>query len=171
MKLLTFILLLFSYVTVVGQDVGQDIDSIERDNIIIKNKLNQRYTFGSTNELQKAFGKAKVKREFNEEVAAYFYFYRYKGLEVGFSGGDWETTTIKSADYTVLLNGVEYKIGDHINKIKTQFPLSYQNRNKYGNNVISIMISHNKVIYETEVDFRYDNKGFITSITIANDNS
>jgi hypothetical protein len=163
--LLTVALLLFAFTQ------ERDYDSIERDNIIIKNKLNQRYTFGSANELQKAFGKASIKKELNEEAADFFYLHRYKGLEVWFSSGGWETTIVKSRDYTVLLNGVEYKIGDHINKIKTQFPLSYQNRNKYDNNAIGIMISHNKAIYDAEVDFRYDNKGFITNITIANDNS
>ncbi len=160
--LLTLSLLLFTFIQ------NRDYDTIETDNIIVKNKLDQAYKFGSAKELQKAFGKTTIKKEYNEEAADFFYSYRYKGLEVWLTKANWEATIITTTDYRVLLNGVIYKIGDHISKLKKQFPISYRDR-VYS--AVSIFMVHKKVALDAAVSFDYDSKGIITKIIIANDNS
>ena len=169
MKLLT-LLLLFSYTAVFGQEVGKDINDIENESIhIVKSK--QTYSFGSASQLQKAFGKAKIKKERDEVLGGYAYFYQYKGFETYFNDKNWESTTITNPEYFVFLDGTSYKVGDHISKLKARFPLSYRNRNKYNENVITISISHHGSYTDAAVNIIYSNKGYIIKITIANDNS
>jgi hypothetical protein len=67
------------------------------------------------------------------------------------------------------LNKKPYKVGDNISKFKDQFPLSYKNReqSKTDNNWFNIMISG----ADAGVNIRYNEKGKINLIVVANDNS
>lgn len=143
-------------------------DTIEINNIIVKNKLNQSYNFGAAIELQKAFGKATIKKEKDEVLGGYAYTFIYKGFETYFNERNWEATQITTADYRVLLNGITYKVGDHISKLKKQFPIAYQHS---AYSVIGIYLEHKKQVLDAAVSFNYNNKGIITMILIANDNS
>lgn len=170
MKILTFALILLSYINVFGQEVDVDINDVENETIhIIKGK--QAYSFGSASQLQKAFGKAKVKQERDEVLGGYAYFYSYKGFETYYNEKDRESTTITSPEYLVFLDRTAYKIGDHISRLKDRFPLSYKNRNLYDSSAISIIISHKGSYTDAGIGFTYNEKGYITEISIANDNS
>jgi putative protein kinase ArgK-like GTPase of G3E family len=163
MKILfTFTILLFTLTQ------ERKFDSIEIDNIIVKNKLDRSYNFGSANELQKVFGKARIKKEKDEVLGGFAYSYTYKGFETYFNEKNWEATIITNADYRVLLNGITYKVGDPISKLKKQFPISYRDR---AYSAVSIFMAHKKVVLDATVSFDYDSKGFITMILVANDNS
>jgi hypothetical protein len=122
--------------------------------------------------LVKAFGKPqKIVKQEDEMLGGYDYIYQYKGFEVFFNEKNWEGTTITGNYYTLLLNGITYKVGDHISKLKAHFPLSYKNRNLYDSSAISIIISHKGSYTDATVGFSYNEKGYITEISIANDNS
>lgn len=160
--LLAFILLLFTF------QQQRDYDTIDISKVSVKNKLNQVYKLGSAGELQKAFGKAVIKKEPDEVLGGNAYTYTYKGFETYFNERNWESTDIKSADYEVVLNSTSYKVGDNISKLKKQFPISYKNSNY---SVIGIFLTHKKQVLDAAVNFSYNNKGVITMILISNDNS
>jgi hypothetical protein len=163
--LVTLTFLIFTFNHAFCQDTQNSIEDV---NIHIKNKFNKVYSLGSSKQLQNAFGKARIKKERDEVLGGDSYIHIYKGLETYFNEKNWQSTSITNADYHVLLDGIAYKIGEHISKIKKQFPASYQNR-KYS--VVAITIAHNKVLYDAAVNFSYDSSGVITRILIANDNS
>ena len=171
MKLFLSFLLLFTFNKAICQTEDIPFDHIDNKQIIIKNAANKSYTTGSKSQLEKAFGKARIKKGTDEVLGGFGYTYTYKGFETYFNENNWEATTITSADYSILLNGTAYKVGDHISKLKARFPLSYKNRNLYDNSAISIIISHKGSYTDATVTFGYNKKGYITDITIANDNS
>jgi len=148
-------------------------NSIEVNNIHINNRFNKTYSLGSPNELIKAFGKAKIIKEPDEVLGGYSYFYRYEGFETYFNEKNWETTQITGPKYVVLLNNIPYKVGDPVSKLKNGFPISYKHKEKierdhYG---IWIDIRQKKEFLDTYIFIDSNEKGFITEIRIANNNS
>ncbi|WP_214071344.1 hypothetical protein [Mucilaginibacter sp. dw_454] len=165
------LLVLFLFLFTANPAIYQkQLNNVDINSIHVINSYNKTYSLGPANDLQKAFGKATVKKERNDELGGYNYIYNYNGFITYFNERDWEATTITGGKYIAVLNGNEYKIGDNISKLKSRFPLSYQNRDKYDK-FICIMISHKKSIYDAEVNISYDNGGYITKISIAIDNS
>ncbi len=172
MKLFLSFLLLFTFNKAICQTEDTvPFDHIDNKHIVIKNAANKSYTLGSKSQLVKAFGKARIKKDTNEMLGGFVYTYLYKGFETYFFDNNWEGTTITGNYYALLLNGITYKVGDHISKLKARFPLSYKNRNLYDSSAISIIISHKGSYTDAGVGFTYNEKGYITEISIANDNS
>jgi hypothetical protein len=170
MKLLSAVLLLFFFNNAYCQKTQ---NSIEDANIHIKNKLNSTYSLGSARQLQKAFGNAKITKEIDEVLSGYAYSYKYKGFETYFNEHNWEATTIKSSDYTILLNGTPYKVGEQISKFKNHFSISYKYRQKRSrnDNGLWIAILHKKQYTDAYIFVAYNDNGYITEVTITNDNS
>jgi hypothetical protein len=143
-------------------------NSVESANIIIVNKLQKWPAWGTAQALQKAFGKAKIKKEPDEVLGGFGYTYSYRGLEVYFHAHNCESVTITGPAYQVLLNGQAYKPGDSINKLKAQFSNSYKAKADGG---IHLNIIHKKAFMDAYLSITYNTKGIITNIEIANDNS
>ncbi len=168
MKLFLSFLLLFTFNKVICQTEDTvPFDHVDNKHIVIKNAANKGYTLGSKSQLVKACGKARIKKDTNEMLGGFVYTYTYKGFETYFDDNSWDGSTVKGTDYTILLNGITYKVGDHISKLKARFPLSYKNRNHFSNNALNIIISHKGRYTDASVIMSYNSKGYITEITIA----
>jgi len=148
-------------------------NTIEDANIHIENKLNRIYSLGSARQLQKTFGNAKIIKDTDEVLGGYAYTYKYRGFETYFNEHNWEATTINSPDYTILLNGIPYKVGGQISKFRNHFSISYKYRQKRSrnDNGLSISIVHQKKYTDAYIFIAYDDNGYITEVTIGNDNS
>jgi hypothetical protein len=165
--LLPLFLLLF----ISSKAFSQDAEStIEYTKVHIISLSKKSYALGSPLALQKAFGNVKAKRDADEVQGGYGYEYAYNGLIVDFHEHQWEAASIKDGQYSVVLNGKTYKVGDHISKLKAMFSQSYQLRDlKYKR--LRIAIAHKKQLTDAAIVIDYDNKGFITEIWLGNNNS
>lgn len=150
----------------------RDSDVVESKTILVKNKYNKVYDLGSAKHLQAAFGKAAILKEPDEVQGGFGYTYKYSGFETYFHSGNWEETVINGLDFTLILNKQAYKVGDPISKFKAQFPISYKNRRSpYNENLLYIAIKYGKQYVDAGVFIKFDSKGIITEMSVANDNS
>ncbi|MDP9047980.1 MAG: bL21 family ribosomal protein [Bacteroidota bacterium] len=170
MKLLLAVLLFFFFNNAYGQKTQ---NSIEDAHIHIKNRLNRTYSLGSARQLQKAFGNANITKEIDEVLGGYAYTYVYNGFETYFNEHNWEATIIKSADYTIILNGTPYKVGEQISKFKDHFSISYKYKKKRSRNYNGLWISivHRQQYTDAYIFVAFNDNGYITEVTITNDNS
>lgn len=146
-------------------------NAVETSNIIIVNKSKQWPAFGTAGQLQQAFGNATVKKEADEVLGGFGNTYNYHGLAVYFHSKACESININGPEYRVLVNGHIYKVGDNVIKLKEQFPISYKNRRVEKDGLISLSLTHNKVMMDAYIGINYNIRGLITGIEIANDNS
>ncbi|NEU09768.1 hypothetical protein GZH53_15685 [Flavihumibacter sp. R14] len=145
---------------------------VESKNIRVTNAKNSFYTLGSAEELQKAFGKAAIEKVGDEVQGGYGYYYKYEGLEVYFHERRFNSITLSNAKFKVLLNGKAYKTGENISKLNKDFPVSFKKREwSYGQGMIRLDITHQKVFTDALIIFSYDTKGLITEIWIGSNNS
>lgn len=168
LKLFLLVFFLWSANVIHAQPSNHKYNTVESANIIIVNKTAKWHAWGTAQQLQKAFGPAKIKKEADEVLGGFGYTYQYKGFEVYFHAKRCEAITITGAQYQILLNGQAYTIGDHISKMKKQFPLSYKSRAEKG---ISMNVSYKGAFMDSYIAIGYDAKGLITNIEVANDNS
>lgn len=144
------------------------MDGVENSNIKIVNQSKNSFNMGTRLQLEKAFGKTRIQRDTDEMAGTPAYRYKYNGLDVFFSGKHAGVMEVKGKGYKVVLNGIEYKVGEHIDKLKPVFPKSYKSR---GDNMISLGVKHKGVWVDSFITFVYNNKGVITTIRVRNDNS
>lgn len=152
------------------QNQDPKLNTIDVSHIIIVNKRNKTYKLGSETELQKAFGAAKPKRDTDEISGGYYYTYIYNGLEVFFSQKKWDGTTIKNREYSIVLNGHAYAVGDPVSKLQNQFPVSYKNRYR-TERFLLIFITSGKIMTDALVSISYNAQSIITEIGADNGNS
>jgi hypothetical protein len=85
MKLFLSFLLLFTFNKAICQVIIEDpipLDEIDFKHIAIKNAANKSFTSGSNKELEKAFGKAKIKKQRDEVLDGNAYIHTpTKGLK------------------------------------------------------------------------------------------
>jgi hypothetical protein len=151
-----------------AQPSDHKYNTVESANIIIVNKTAKWHAWGTAQQLQKAFGQAKIKKEADEVLGGFGYTYQYKGFEVYFHAKRCEAIGITGSQYQVLLGGQTYTVGDHISKLKKPFPLSYQSR---AEKLIHMNISYKGAFMDSFVAIWYDANGLIIRIAVANDNS
>lgn len=151
------------------QEDYRESDTIDISHIVIANKWDKTYKFGSATDLQKAFGYIKAKRKVDEILGGFYDSYTYRGLEVYFDKDGWEGTTIKNSEYKIVLNGHAYMVGNPISKLKAQFSTSYKNR--YVDRKLILFICSGKVIMDATISIAYNTKGLITEIGVNLDNS
>jgi len=181
-SVLMIVLICLSIFTIKGQEAPSMADSIEFTSIQIKNILNRTYSLGSPSNLQIAFGNAKITtKEIDQMSEESIYIYGYKGIEVYFKelnfGSvtatfelNFSSATISNSQYRLFLNGISYKLGDNINNLNKQFPVSFKNRqvNSDSQNRRIIIGTKNKnVETDTSIQITYDEQGFITEIWIG----
>lgn len=168
MKLVLSLILLFFTLT-----QEKAFDRVEVSNVLVKNKFGKSYNLDSPNKLTKTFGQARARKIKEEVLDGDSYIYAYKGFETYFNQKNWEASTISGSEYSLSLNNVIYKIGDPIVKLQKQFPLSYKNREKRSknDNGLWIKLSQNLTLIDANVFIKYNDKGYITEMSIANDNS
>ena len=170
MKILPIILLLFCFTNAICQETA---NSIEYSNIHIINTLKHSYSLGSAKQLQQAFGKIKVVKEPDEVQDGFGYTYKYKGLTVYFHEHNWDSAMVTGTEYSVILNGITYKVGEPISKLNTAFPLSYKHREKRTKNnfTLRIDISNKRQLTDAFIFISYNNKNYITEIWVGNNDS
>ena len=164
--LLFAFLLLGCNIALAQTNQARPINNLSFKHIFIKNSSNKLYNFDPPKSLAKAFGKPqKIVKQEDEMLGGYDYFYQYKGFEVVFNEQNWESTTITGSNYTFLINGIAYKVGDNISKFKKYFPRCFIKKQRgISHSAVQIWIGKS----DTFIYVDSNDKDIITNILIAN---
>lgn len=155
-----------------AQQVQRDYNTIAANSIVVINQYGKRYSLESRNNLIRSWGKAPLKKEADEMLGGYAYSYSYKGVEFYFNEQSFESVSVKGSDITVILGKTSFKVGDKVQKLQSNFPMSYKNRevNSSKSGWIRLQINHNSKLVDTYVILSYED-GKVSEIEVSNNNS